>query len=164
MSNNSSNTCIIINKSIASLNEGYKLIIRGVWLMKFSELTKPELDEIIENANFTEEELRIFKLLVGNMSLEQISQRLMLSKATVSRRVKDIKIKIERADEMVKTIPIWEKVTLTVEEASEYSNIGINRISNMLNEISCPFVLKVGNKRLVKRKEFEKYIEKSREI
>ena len=63
--------------------------------MKFSELTKPELDEIIENANFTDEELRIFKLLVGNMSLEQISQRLMLSKATVSRRVKDIKIKIE---------------------------------------------------------------------
>ena len=63
--------------------------------MKFSELTKPELDEIIENANFTEEELRIFKLLVGNMSLEQVSQRLMLSKATISRRVKDIKIKIE---------------------------------------------------------------------
>lgn len=132
--------------------------------MKFSELTKPELDEIIENANFTDEELRIFKLLVGNMSLEQISQRLMLSKATVSRRVKDIKIKIERAGEMVKTIPIWEKVTLTVEEASEYSNIGINRISNMLNEINCPFVLRVGNKRLVKRKEFERYIEKSNEI
>ena len=88
----------------------------------------------------------------------------MLSKATVSRRVKDIKIKIERADEMVKTIPIWEKVTLTVEEASEYSNIGINRISNMLNEINCPFVLRVGNKRLVKRKEFERYIEKNNEI
>lgn len=59
--------------------------------MKFSELTKPELEKILENANFTEEELRIFKLLVGNMSLEQISQRLMLSKATISRRVKDIK-------------------------------------------------------------------------
>lgn len=70
------------------------------------------------------------------MSLEQVSQRLMLSKATISRRIKDIKIKIERANGMVKTIPIWEKVTLTVEEASEYSNIGINRISNMLNEIT----------------------------
>ena len=30
--------------------------------MKLSELTKPELDEIIENANFTEEELRILSL------------------------------------------------------------------------------------------------------
>ena len=126
--------------------------------MKFSELTKPELDEIIENANFTEEELRIFKLLVGNMSLEQISQRLMLSKATISRRIKDMKIKIERTDEMVKTIPIWEKVTLTVEEASEYSNIGINKIDTMLKQPNCPFVLYVGTRKLVKRREFEEYI------
>ena len=62
------------------------------------------------------------------------------------------------------TVPIWEKLALTVDEAAEYSNIGINRISNMLNEISCPFGLKVGKKRLIKRKEFEKYIEKSNEI
>lgn len=33
MSNNSSNTCIIKNKSIASLKEDYKLIIRGEWNM-----------------------------------------------------------------------------------------------------------------------------------
>lgn len=61
-------------------------------------------------------------------------------------------------------IPIYYKLNLTIEEAAEYSNIGINRISSMLNEINCPFVLKVGNKRLVKRKEFERYIEKSNEI
>lgn len=61
-------------------------------------------------------------------------------------------------------IPIYYKLNLTIEEAAEYSNIGVNRISSMLNEISCPFVLKVGNKRLVKRKEFERYIEKSNEI
>lgn len=30
--------------------------------MKLSELTKPELEKIKENANFTDEELRIFKL------------------------------------------------------------------------------------------------------
>lgn len=61
-------------------------------------------------------------------------------------------------------IPIYYKLNLTIEEAAEYSNIGVNRISSMLNEISCPFVLKVGNKRLVKRKEFEHYIEKSNKI
>ena len=27
-----------------------------------------------------------------------------------------------------KTIPLWEKYTLTLSEASEYSNIGINKI------------------------------------
>ena len=41
--------------------------------MKFSELTKPELDKITENANFTEEEQEIFKLLMANKSLEEIA-------------------------------------------------------------------------------------------
>lgn len=133
--------------------------------MKFSKLTKPELEEIIENANFTEEENKIFNFLSTGKSLEEISQALSISKATLSRRVKDIKIKIERNDDMLKTIPIWEKVMLTVEEAAEYSNIGINRIQTMLNEPGCTFVFFVGKgKRLVKRKEFEKYIEKTREI
>ena len=132
--------------------------------MKFSELTKPELDKITENANFTEEEQEIFKLLVADKSLEEIAQRLLLSKATISRRVKNIKSKAERSEDMT-TVPIWEKVTLTVEEAAEYSNIGINRINDMLKEPGCTFVLNVGKgKRLVKRKEFEKYIQKSNEI
>ena len=132
--------------------------------MKFSELTKPELDKITENANFTEEEQEIFKLLMANKSLEEIAQRLLLSKATISRRVKNIKSKAERSEDMT-TVPIWEKITLTVEETAEYSNIGINRINDMLKEPGCTFVLKVGKgKRLVKRKEFEKYIQKSNEI
>ena len=132
--------------------------------MKFSELTKPELDKITENANFTEEEQEIFKLLMANKSLEEIAQRLLLSKATISRRVKNIKSKVERSEDMT-TVPIWEKVTLTVEETAEYSNIGINRINDMLKEPGCTFVLNVGKgKRLVKRKEFEKYIQKSNEI
>ena len=132
--------------------------------MKFSELTKPELEKITENANFTEEEQEIFKLLMANKSLEEIAQRLLLSKATISRRVKNIKSKAERSEDMT-TVPIWEKVTLTVEETAEYSNIGINRINDMLKEPGCTFVLNVGKgKRLVKRKEFEKYIQKSNEI
>lgn len=132
--------------------------------MKFSELTKPELDKIAENANFTEEEQEIFKLLVVDKSLEEIAQRLLLSKATISRRVKKIKSKAERSEDMT-TVPIWEKVTLTVEETAEYSNIGINRINDMLKEPGCTFVLNVGKgKRLVKRKEFEKFLQKSNEI
>lgn len=61
-------------------------------------------------------------------------------------------------------VPISEKVLLTVEEAASYSNIGINKISELLNNPLCEFVLHVGKKRLVKRKEFEKYIEKTLEI
>ena len=39
-----------------------------------------------------------------------------------------------------------------------YSNIGINKIDSMLRSPNCPFVLFVGTKKLVKRKEFEQYI------
>lgn len=55
-------------------------------------------------------------------------------------------------------IPIHLKLNLTIKEAAEYSNIGINKIEALLREPGCPFVLYVGNKRLVKRKEFEQYI------
>lgn len=56
------------------------------------------------------------------------------------------------------TVPIHLKMTLTTKEAAEYSNIGINKIDAMLKQPNCPFVLYVGSKKLVKRKEFEAYI------
>ena len=60
-------------------------------------------------------------------------------------------------DEICK-VPIHLKMTLTTKEAAEYSNIGINKIDSMLRSPNCPFVLFVGTKKLVKRKEFEEYI------
>ncbi len=53
------------------------------------------------------------------------------------------------------SVPIHLKLTLSIKEASEYSNIGINKIDAMLKQPNCPFVLYVGSKKLVKRKEFE---------
>ncbi|NBH84428.1 DNA-binding protein [bacterium C-53] len=61
-------------------------------------------------------------------------------------------------------IPFWFKVTLTIREAAAYSNIGINKIEELLKQPKCNFVLYVGNKKLVKRKEFEQYISKNLEI
>ena len=55
-------------------------------------------------------------------------------------------------------VPIHLKITLTIREAAEYSNIGINKIDSMLKQPNCPFVLYVGTRKLVKRKEFEEYI------
>lgn len=55
-------------------------------------------------------------------------------------------------------VPIYLKMTLTIREAAEYSNIGINKIDSLLRSPNCPFVLFVGTKKLVKRKEFEQYI------
>ena len=61
-------------------------------------------------------------------------------------------------DDTIGKVPIHLKMTLTTKEAAEYSNIGINKIDSMLRSLNCPFVLFVGTKKLVKRKEFEQYI------
>ena len=63
-----------------------------------------------------------------------------------------------------KDIPVSEKLCLTVNEASEYSGIGINKISELLNDPSCPFVMRVGRKRMVKREAFEKFINSVEQI
>ena len=55
-------------------------------------------------------------------------------------------------------VPIQLKVTLTIREAAEYSNIGINKIDSLLRTPNCPFVLYVGTKKLVKRKEYEEFL------
>lgn len=61
-------------------------------------------------------------------------------------------------------VEIKDKVLLTIPEAALYSNIGQNNLSKLLNQPRCPFVLYVGNKRLIKRKEFERYISDTVEI
>lgn len=63
-------------------------------------------------------------------------------------------------DNPIEKVPIHLKITLTAKEAAEYSNIGINKIDSLLRTPNCPFVLFVGTKKLVKRKEFEEFIQK----
>ena len=63
------------------------------------DFTKPEIDYIKENANFTIEELTIFEMLTGKYGRETIvyiANKTNLSTATVSRRIKKIKSKIKK--------------------------------------------------------------------
>ena len=62
---------------------------------------------------------------------------------------------------MNKEVPISEKVALTLEEASEYSNIGVNKLREMTDEKECNFVLFVGRKRLIKRQKFDEFLNSS---
>ena len=43
-------------------------------------------------------------------------------------------------------LPIDRKMLLSIREAAEYSNIGINKIDEMLKQPNCPFVLYIGTK------------------
>ena len=54
--------------------------------MKFSKLTKPELETIIENANFTEQEEEIFYLLARGLISKEIAMRLCVSTRTVGKK------------------------------------------------------------------------------
>ena len=60
-----------------------------------------------------------------------------------------------------KEVPIWEKSLLTLDEAAAYANIGVNKLREMTNGEFCEFVLWVGNKRLIKRKKLDEYLEKA---
>lgn len=68
------------------------------------------------------------------------------------------KISEKQAVNEIDQVPLHLKLTLTIKEAAAYSNIGINKIDSMLRSPGCTFVLFVGTKKLVKRKEFEEYI------
>ena len=61
-------------------------------------------------------------------------------------------------------IPFWKKAVMTVDEASAYSSIGINKLYDMTNDPRCSYVLRNGNRRLIKRKEFDDFITKTMEI
>ena len=61
-------------------------------------------------------------------------------------------------------IPVWKKVTITKEEASSYSHIGLNKLEELLKIPNCSFVFYVGKKKLIKRKEFEDFIATNVEI
>lgn len=66
--------------------------------MKF-DFSKPELDYILENANFTIEQEQIFKMLTskyGRASIVYIAMKMNMSESTVKRRIKQIKNKILR--------------------------------------------------------------------
>lgn len=60
---------------------------------------------------------------------------------------------------MKQEVPIWEKSNLTLAEASAYLGIGVNKLREITNNKKCRFVLWVGNKRLIKRRLLDEYIE-----
>lgn len=128
-----------------------------------SSLTKPEVDELKQNCGFTKEECEMLDMVKEKRSYAEIAQKMGYSTATVGRRIQELSDRVLNTEK--NSIPIWEKLNLSIEEAAAYSNIGINKIDDMLKEPSCPFILYIGKgKRVIKRKEFEKYLEKKREV
>ena len=57
-------------------------------------------------------------------------------------------------------VPIWEKYTLTIEEAAKYFRIGENKLRRLAEEnLNAGWVLQNGNRLQIQRKKFEKLID-----
>ena len=58
-------------------------------------------------------------------------------------------------------IPVWEKYTLTIEEASKYFRIGENKLRRLAEENKdAGWLIMNGNRRQIKRRQFVQVIDK----
>lgn len=61
---------------------------------------------------------------------------------------------------MALEVPVWEKYTLTIEEAAVYFRIGENKLRRIVSENSdAEYILWNGNRPQIKRIKFEKMID-----
>ena len=57
-------------------------------------------------------------------------------------------------------IPFWERYMLTIREAAEYFHIGEKKLRQIVEEnMDADFVIMNGNRAMIKRKNFERYLD-----
>lgn len=102
---------------------------------KFERLSKPELDFLLDNCNFSEEEQELLRFANIGYSEIQIAEKLSLSTSSVTKKKRQIVCKIksflEVASEMT-TIYVDGK-RVTKEELKNYE-IQIDSVKKMLSE------------------------------
>ena len=70
-----------------------------------------------------------------------------------------------REDIVMIEIPVWEKYTLTIEEAAAYFRIGENKLRRIIaDDPNADFVIWNGSRAQIKRKKFEEFIDKTNAI
>lgn len=58
-------------------------------------------------------------------------------------------------------VPVWERTLLTLNEASAYTGLGINRLRIIANNPQNNVIVWVGSKRMFKRRVLDEYLEKA---
>ena len=66
--------------------------------MRLSELTKPELEKIRKNANFTKDEEPVFEMVSRGKTIVEIADRINVSERTVDRHIAKVKLKIKKLE------------------------------------------------------------------
>lgn len=67
----------------------------------------------------------------------------------------------QRKEGILIDVPVWEKYTLSVDEAAAYFRIGQNKLRKLIDEnIHADYLLWNGNRPQIKRKKFENYVDR----
>lgn len=64
--------------------------------MKICDFTKPELDKLREQSNFTNDEMTLFNMRANNIPLEECAEQMNLSVSAIKQKSQKINNKIER--------------------------------------------------------------------
>lgn len=60
----------------------------------------------------------------------------------------------------MREIPFWERYMLTIREAAEYFHIGEKKMRQIIEEYKdADFIIMNGNRAMIKRKSFEKFLD-----
>ena len=66
--------------------------------------------------------------------------------------------------EKERMVPVWERATITLEEAAAYTGIGVHKLRQMTDSPECDYVIWVGTRRMIKRKKLDAFLEQSYSI
>ncbi len=62
-------------------------------------------------------------------------------------------------------VPLWEKYILTIQEAAEYFHIGEKKLRKLVEgRTDADYLIMNGNRVMIKRKLFEKYLDESASV
>ncbi len=62
-------------------------------------------------------------------------------------------------------VPLWEKYILTIQEAAEHFHIGEKKLRKLVEErTDADYLIMNGNRVMIKRKLFEKYLDESASV
>ncbi len=62
-------------------------------------------------------------------------------------------------------VPLWEKYILTIQEAAEYFHIGEKKLRKLTeDQADADFIIMNGNRIMIKRKLFEKYLDEAASV
>ena len=73
-------------------------------------------------------------------------------------------VKVQPMKKKRTEVPLWRKRLLTLEEAAEYTGIGMQKLRDISNDDRCDFVLWNGSERMFKREKLDAYLDQAYSI